>query len=292
VTGTEAPRWALRAWADGVPVATRAAWGFDHETWILAGGGRTLVVQRRSDASDPTDAAARTIRRAVRAVGLPVPEPDRIAIDDGRPVVTLPFVDGRPGSELLTSAGGAAVAGRACGDVAMRLRAVPPGGLRLPVSWASGAALLAAGEGWLHRATGLLDDDAMAMLAARLRVAAHETDRVDAVFAHGDLAPVNILVRRGAVAAVLDLDRARLAHPLFDAAWFAWVVGHHHPEVAAPAWGAFAAAAGLPDRRPAALAWLQPVQLLERLAGCTVEAERMRWATRLAETLARGGERG
>jgi aminoglycoside phosphotransferase (APT) family kinase protein len=71
-----------------------------------------------------------------------------------------------------------------------------------------------------------------------LRRAALEVETVLPRFAHGDLAPVNLLVRDGRVAAVLDLDRARLAHPLHDAAWFAWVVSFHHRDVAGAAWSA------------------------------------------------------
>ncbi len=132
----------------------------------------------------------------------------------------------------------------------------------------------------------------MSALTARLGevlgIAARDTDRVPSVFAHGDLAPVNVLVRGTDVAAVLDLDRARLAHPLFDGAWFAWVVGHHHPDMARTAWRSFADVAGLPEREPRAFAWLQPLQLLERLATADAAADRARWAARLAAVLGDG----
>ncbi len=39
------------------------------------------------------------------------------------------------------------------------------------------------------------------------------------VFAHGDLAPVNVLVDHGRVVAVVDFERARMAHPPFEATW-------------------------------------------------------------------------
>jgi aminoglycoside phosphotransferase (APT) family kinase protein len=100
-------------------------------------------------------------------------------------------------------------------------------------------------------------------------------------FAHGDLAPVNLLVQDGRVAAVLDLDGARLAHPLFDAAWLAWIISFHHGDVAEAAWGAYARAVGAGVRSPAALAWLWPLQLLERLAEARGEDERATWADRL-----------
>ena len=98
--------------------------------------------------------------------------------------------------------------------------------------------------------------------------------------AHGDLAPVNVLVRDGELAAVLDLDRAQLAHPAYDAAWFSWVVSFHHPRVAGTACAAYTAAAGVPTGKEA-LGWLWPLLLLERLAEATDTGERAMWADRL-----------
>lgn len=285
MSGDRPPAWVRAAWPEGSPSATRAPWGFDHETWILTGDGRRLVVQRRSDTSDPTEPGPRSIRAAVRLAGMRVPEPDLVARDGDHAILALPFVDGRPGSELLGDAAGATVIGRACGEVSVRLSAIATGSLPLPGTWASGEALQIAGAAWLRRSADVLDDRTAARLGELLGIAARETNRVPAVFAHGDLAPVNVLVHERDVAAVLDLDRARLAHPLFDGAWFAWVVGHHHPDVARVAWRAFATRTGLPDREPGAFAWLQPLQLLERLAVADAPAERSTWSTRLAAAL-------
>ena len=288
MSGDRPPAWVRAAWPEGSPSATRAPWGFDHETWLLTGDGRRLVVQRRSDTSDPTEPGPRSIRAAVRLAGMPVPEPTLVGRDGGHPILTLPYIEGRPGSELLADAAGAMVVGRACGQVSARLSAIATGTLPLPGTWASGEALRVAGAAWLRRSADLLDDRTAARLGELLGVAARETDRVPAVFAHGDLAPVNVLVRGRDVAAVLDLDRACLAHPLFDAAWFAWVVGHHHPDVAPVAWRAFAAGTGLPDGETGAFAWLQPLQLLERCATSGAAADRAKWAIRLTAALEDG----
>ena len=83
------------------------------------------------------------------------------------------------------------------------------------------------------------------------------------VFAHGDLAPVNVVMDGGAgpgvVVALLDLERARLAHPLFDAAWWSWVVRYHHPSRSPAAGHAFLSerpASRRPrPRRPASRRW-------------------------------------
>jgi len=264
---------------------TRAPWGFDHETWILGNGSPRLVVQRRADAVDPTAPTSRSIRAAVRLVGLEVPEPDLVASDEGHAIVTLPFVEGRPGSELLSGAAEAHAIGRLCGGAADALARIDPVGLELPTTWASGEQLLSAGGGWVRCCSGTLDPTARADLAGLLETAAGELDRVPARFAHGDLAPVNVLVRDGSVAALLDLDRARLAHPLYDAAWFAWVVTYHHPDIADAAWAGYAGASRLPVSRPAAFAWLQPLQLLERAATAPTPSRQATWSARLARLL-------
>lgn len=292
------PRWALEAWRAGTDVdaghvapgdravtGDRSAWGFDHETWLLSGSGRRLVVQRRSDRSDPTRPRSRRVREAARATGLQVPEPTLAGHDAGHVVVALPFVDGRPGSELLTGEAGAASVGDLCGGIAARLARVDAGRLGLPSAWASGARLGRAAERWRHRVEGMLDARAAARLGHVVRLAELEAGEGSAVFAHGDLAPVNLLVDGGAVTAVLDFDRARLAPPMFDAAWFGWVVGHHHPEVADAAWRGYATAAGLPASWPEAFDWLQPLQLLERAAGAPRVAERTIWVERLRAAL-------
>jgi Ser/Thr protein kinase RdoA (MazF antagonist) len=85
---------------------------------------------------------------------------------------------------------------------------------------------------------------------------------------HGDLAPVNLLIRHGALAAVLDVEFARLAEPLLDAAWFDWIVTFHHPGQAGAARQAFASAAGLDVTDPTVcrlLRILPRIRLLELL---------------------------
>jgi aminoglycoside phosphotransferase (APT) family kinase protein len=99
---------------------------------------------------------------------------------------------------------------------------------------------------------------------------------------HGDLVPVNLLVADDRLTALLDLDRVQLAHPLYDAAWFAWVVSHYHADVAGVACDAYARASGVAVRPLARLAWLWPLQLLERLAEAQDGQERDAWAARLA----------
>jgi Ser/Thr protein kinase RdoA (MazF antagonist) len=199
--------------------------------------------------------------------------------------VVLPIVSGAPAARLLGEAAGAEEAGLLCGGVASQLAGIAWDGLGLPSTWASGDRLRSAGRDWARRCAGSLSDGSLGVVGGLIETAAGEVDGASSRLAHGDLAPVNILVEHGRVTAILDLDRARVAHPLFDAAWFSWVVTHHHPEVAASAWRGYARGARLPVQVPTAFAWLQPLQLLERAATAGSRSERDIWAARLQAVL-------
>lgn len=232
--------WVRAALGNDVRSATRARWGFRHETWVVEVAGERLVVQRRADGSDPTLPPWPAIRRLVREAGLATPEPVRLASPGPDVVLVLPAIDGTVAAELLRAGHGAELVGRACGWVASRLRSIDPAAIALPGP-----------PGGFGETTP--------------------------VVAHGDLAPVNILIRGERVVGVLDLDRIRLAHRDYDAAWFAWVVTTHHPALAHDAWRGFADAAGLGDRTPSEVAWLWPIQLAERVREAASEPERARW---------------
>jgi Ser/Thr protein kinase RdoA (MazF antagonist) len=195
--------------------------------------------------------------------------------------VTLPFIPGAPAAALLGTEEGAEAAGFLCGGVAGTLAGIAPETLSLGRTWASGSRLRTAGTAWLDGCAGELQERHLQTVGPLLDLAVAAVDVAPAVLAHGDLAPVNILVHDGSVAAVLDLDRARAAHPDFDAAWFLWVVTYHHPEVAEAAWRGYTLGAGLAPVIPEACAWLQPLQLLELAARAYHAADRRRWMARL-----------
>ena len=300
MTLDDIPAW-LAAACGGEPYAAeRARWGFRHETWLVtAVGGQRLVVQRRADGPSPASRGPALVRGFVRDAGLRVPEPADAGSDEtGRLLVTMPLVVGTVAADLLGDAAGAERAGALCGSVAARLTLIDPAwigavapswaGLRGP--WTSGERLLAETRVWLDAVAGALPAGAQPELLALAERAAAETAESGARFAHGDLAPVNVLAAPapdGTIAAVLDLDRARLAHAGYDAAWFGWVLEHHHPETASAAMHGYAGACGAAVT-PAAAAWLRPLVLLERLAEVDVATrpeEHDRWAARLADAL-------
>ncbi len=105
------------------------------------------------------------------------------------------------------------------------------------------------------------------------------------MFAHGDFAPINVLVDNdGEIVALLDLEHAGSGAPGLDAAWWSWVVRHHHPDAWTAAWPTFLVAAGLSSDEATRerLHRLALQQLTERLDQATDEPARERWRERLA----------
>ena len=76
-----------------------------------------------------------------------------------------------------------------------------------------------------------------------------------------------------------------MAHPLYDAAWFAWIVAFHHPDAAETAWRAYVLAQNLSGMSLDLVSWMWPLLLLERLAESSHADERAGWTGRLLESL-------
>jgi aminoglycoside phosphotransferase (APT) family kinase protein len=212
-----------------------------------------------------------------------------------RPYVVTGFVPGISGRELLADDRGAAQLGRLMGELAAGLARVPTRGLRLDGTWGDPERLAAAADRWLYAGTPALGAGGTRALERLLRRLPSELAGAMPVFAHGDLAPVNILVRDGGVVALLDFERARLAHPFFDAARWRWIVRHHHPERWEAAGPAFLEAAGLEDSPATArrLDLVAALQCLEMLHGARRRppAARREWAARVLSVLDWAGNR-
>ena len=266
---------------------------------VTLADGRRVVVQQAVGGA----AARATIGRRIRlgrllpalAPWLPVPEVRGGEATGPRPYVVTGFVPGISGRELLADDRGAAQLGRLMGELAAGLARVPTRGLRLDGTWGDPERLAAAADRWLYAGTPALGAGGTRALERLLRRLPSELAGAMPVFAHGDLAPVNILVRYGVVVALLDFERARLAHPLFDAAWWRWIVRHHHPERWEAAGPSFLEAAGLEDspataRRLDLLAALQCLEMLHR-ARRRPPAARREWAARVLSVLDWAGNR-
>jgi aminoglycoside phosphotransferase (APT) family kinase protein len=264
---------------------------------VTLADGRRVVIQRAVGGA----AARATIGRRIRlgrllpaiAPWLPVPEVRGGEATGPRPCVVTGFVPGISGRELLADDRGAAQLGRLMGELAAGLARVPTRGLRLDGRWGDPERLAGAADRWLKASAPDLGAGGARALERLLRRLPRELAGAAPVFAHGDLAPVNILVRDGGVVALLDFERARLAHPFFDAAWWRWIVRHHHPERWEAAGPAFLEAAGLEDspataRRLDLLAALQCLEMLHRARRAEARRE---WAARLLGVLDWAGNR-
>jgi len=254
--------------------------------------GARVVLQRGMRTRAGRAAIARRIRLAgaLRAAApfLPVPEvlAESSRARDGPWLVTR-FVDGRPGNELLGSDAEAAALGTIAGSIALAVARISPTGLRLGRLWADADRLGAAAETWMRSTTAELRPEAAkagSALAARVPwlFAASPV-----AVAHGDLAPVNLLVRDGVLVALLDLERMRLAPAAFDVAWFRYVVRLHHPGRWAATGPALMAARDLADHDETArlLDDLAALACLERAAIGGGGSERRAWIERLESLL-------
>jgi aminoglycoside phosphotransferase (APT) family kinase protein len=219
---------------------------------------------------------------------------------------------------MSTAAGALELAG-AMGALLPRLADVATAGARLGSAWAHPERLTHLARRRLDRCRPLLDAAAVAALEATIdEVPARFVGRA-ACFAHGDFCPVNVLVADGrpttderprtkegepsltplrsslqppasTIVALVDLEFARIADPLFDAAWWGWVVRYHHPERWVQAWPRLLAAAGIAEDAAtlARVRVLQRLRCLEMLDDCartrTKRAVGM-WRERLTATL-------
>jgi aminoglycoside phosphotransferase (APT) family kinase protein len=280
--------------------------GVEDVTRPWASGVRTVLVtledRRRvvHQEGAPTVAGRRGIARRIRfaralrsaAPGLPVPE---VLAGDARanpPFAVTAYIPGEPGDALLGTPVGAARLGRLTGEAVSALAEVPAAALgrSLPRTWSDPDRLAVAAAGWLREAAPLVHPPEAEAIRAVI-------DLVPVLFAgtpviaHGDLAPVNLLVAGERLAGIVDLERLRLAPPLFDAAWFRLLVLHHHPERWPDAGPPLLASLGLPDAEAiaAALDDLAVLACLEMLAALPRRSPgRLAWAARARERMSGG----
>ena len=267
-----------------------APWGSSTRTQVVTlAGGERVVLQRGS--------RWRGMRRRLRlarllpsrAPQIPWAEPlDGDASGPSAFLVTR-FAVGIQGGEMLWHDREAAALATQMGQLVPALARVPTSGLRLSSLWGSPERLAASAARWLARSEAILGPEAAAAVGRMVGVVPRRLGADPPVFAHGDFAPVNVVLRDGAIVALLDLERARLAHPLFDAAWWRLMVRCHHPDRWPAAGPAFFSAAGLgtDHRLIERLDLLGVLQCLEMTGSShrRSPATRAAWAGRLRTVL-------
>lgn len=295
----EAPAWLGDLVDPGlIEKVSRLGWGFRNESWkLVLSDGRRLAVTRHADPEAAAAAATLSslVRQRVGAVGIPTPSVVDLATAPVESLLITEFIEGTPGAELLAVNGGSAIVGSVLGGTWRRLHDVDTAGLPLDATWAVGDTLVAASVARARRAGPLLAGSERRQLAAAIDAAGGWLSGRRAGFAHGDLAPVNVVIRGGTLAALLDLEFVRLADPLLDAAWFDWIVAYHHPADEPAAWRAFVASSLIDESDAATRGLLGPLpvlRILELLDQDWRHDERaMHWVQMLRACLARVARR-
>lgn len=250
----------------GAPIAAveHCAWGFENRTDIVTlHHGRRLVVQRITNRSLAQQKVrlARLLPERLTAVGVRAPRVIAADAAADPPYVVREYLAGVPGSTQMDSDADALKLAVEMGAILRRLASVPTAGVALHTGWSDPARMAQQASRQLERCHTLFDMATSRTLTAIIdSVATHFAGR-PRQFAHGDFCPINTLVEDGHVVALLDLEFARLADPLFDAAWWGWVVRYHHPARWVVAWPRFLDAAGI----VADAATLERIGILQRL---------------------------
>ena len=291
------PPWVQARFTGAAPrSAERVAWGFRNETWLVeTADGRRLAITRAYDIERgiSTQALMSELAPALAAAGVPVPSLVALEVPSAG-ILATEFVDGRVAAAVLSDPGGAVLVGRLMGTLWRRLGSVHPTGSRAAPSSVTPAVFTASAREHLARVHVALTDDERRWLEDGIGQLGDQLRRRPSGFVHGDFVPVNVLIRNGSVAALLDFESACYADPLLDAAWFRLIVGYHHPDLADRAWTAFAEASGLDVEEPTVdrvIRMLAALRILEILATDHLDrGEVGHWLRMLRAWLADRGE--
>ena len=249
-------------------------WSTPTQTTVLTIGAGTRVVVQTADARAIANRARFGQHLSEVAPWLPLPRV--IAADtDGSPAwLITSFIDGVSGRVMLSSPTSTRALGELVGRLAAALARVPIAGLPAPGVWGGHAELDAAARAWQAGIIGRLDSRTTRRLDRLIDDLPAVLGAAPPVFAHGDLVPVNLIVRSGVIAGLVDLEHARIADRQFDLAWFRWTLRRHHPDAVADASRSALLAAGLTDdaRTRRRLDLLAVLRCLEVLADMPASA--------------------
>ncbi|PZR63011.1 MAG: hypothetical protein DLM71_05735 [Chloroflexi bacterium] len=285
--------------AAGAPVirAERAAWGFSNRTdLVTTADGRRLVIQRyhrRRDAEHRLS-AMRQLAPLLAERDIRIPTIVATSLDAQPPSATFEVLPGEPLPVLLgfdLTGSDFPVIAAEMGRLLAQLASTPTHGVHLPRLWANPTRLAARASAWLEVIAADLPSAETAVLHRLILELPDLFEARPGVVAHGDFGPANVLVADGRISGLLDWEFARLADPLFDVAWWGWLVRFHHPDVLGAAWPAFLSARGFDGGDPlvaARIFSLQALRVLEVVNDAPARGAGVRddWIRRLSTTLA------
>lgn len=273
--------------ADPVP------WGDAGATVRLTLADGRVVAARRLTGVDAPIRAAIVAARSDRftAAGIDVPHPVAVLgpTADGSTWLTAPWRAGVVGATSLADDTATRRLATAMGTLARQIAAVPANGLAPDRAWVDRDRLAGAAGEWLatlDRADAHDLRPAVARAIEDLRTSWTDDPTWDIVVAHGDFAPINVLLGTDDALTLLDLHDVALAPRLLDVAWWGWVVRFHHPAAWSIGWRDLVLATGLEPEGAldAACARVGLIRCLERAARADTDAARDRWLDRLRVT--------
>jgi aminoglycoside phosphotransferase (APT) family kinase protein len=245
-------------------------WGFTNRTDIVTlAGDRRVVVQRyrlREDAEYRLRLMQALHEPAARAnISIPTAQKANLeaeppwALFDPLPGVPVPEagVVGLEGARFPEMA-------RQMGQLLARWRRLPVTGLALHADWTEPDRLGERAALWVAGIPELNSGQRARAAGVVAEFPALFKDR-PVVLAHGDFAPVNVLVSDEKVSGLIDFEAVRLADPLFDPAWWAWSVEFHGLAVLRSAWGPFLEAAEIDGADPLLPDRIRGLQMLRML---------------------------
>lgn len=268
-------------------------WGDVRTTYRLTLRDGREVAARHVRGADAEEQAAAWIARSERfaSSGIRVPPPIAISDRGGDGVwLVMPWLSDGVGSLQVADPASAVRLATGMGRLSRQIAAIDPIGLELDRTWADAETLLAAAGAWTRTIVDALDATVREAIEATIDGIgeARTGDPLwQPVLAHGDFAPINVLVGDGGALILLDLDDVAVAPRLFDLAWWGWVVRYHHPTAWAVGWPALLDGAGLV--REAALdsaaVLMARVRCLQRAAEARDDRGRALWIARLRSSL-------
>ncbi|KZM71355.1 phosphotransferase family protein [Nocardia terpenica] len=267
--------WLEQALGQPVVTAAPAEWGVRHraELMILADGTRVVTQRyRRRAEAERRARVLRALREPAAAKGIAVPGIRAVDLDADPPWIAFEALPGVPATADAASGPGGPgfpLFARDMGALLADFAELSCPDLELDDVWARPRYLAARADAWAECLVAALTPAQNAALEALLAELPALFDGRPAVLAHGDFAPENVLVAGGVITGLLDFDSARLADPLFDAAWWAWSVSLTGADVLASAWPEFLAGLGVDPAEPALaqrIRALQITRMLEMLA--------------------------
>ncbi|WP_024800048.1 phosphotransferase family protein [Nocardia sp. BMG51109] len=267
--------WLEQAVGQPVSGAVPAEWGVRNRTDIVTLADETRVVLQRYHHRADGERRVRVmdaLRESAADKGIAIPVLRRSDLDADPPWAVFEALPGVPVPDSpetgLTTPRFPLVAW-SMGAMLADFSEISGDDLDLDDSWARPRYLAARADAWAECLRPALSAAQSETLEDVLADLPDLFDGRPAVLAHGDFAPVNVLVEDVSITGLLDFESVRLADPLYDVAWWAWSVSFSGRAVFTSAWPAFLDGLGLDPAEPGLVQRvrsLQMVRMAEMLA--------------------------